>query len=91
MLLGATILQDEGARVVGKMNTDVPGMFTFIVPGRIQIPNLGEWSPAQPGNLRLPKFDVAAQSFLGRSLAVAALVPVGGDRCVGSSLPTQEF
>jgi len=61
--LGGNLLQDEGARVIGKVNTDIPGMFPFVLPGRIQIPNWGEWSPIRPGDLRVPRFDIALNPF----------------------------
>jgi hypothetical protein len=61
--LGGNLLRDEGARVDGKVNTDIPGMFPFVLPGRIQIPNWGEWSLIQPGDLRVPRFDIALNPF----------------------------
>ena len=61
--LGGNLLRDEGARVDGKVNTDVPRMFPFVLPGRIQIPNFGEWFPIRPGDLRVPRFDITLNPF----------------------------
>ncbi len=61
--LGGNLLRDEGAQVNGAVNTDVPGMFPFVLPGRIEIPNLGGWFPIQPGDLRIPRFNIHVNPF----------------------------
>jgi len=83
--LGGNLLQDEGARIEGKVNKDVTKSLPFILPGRIQIPNWGEWMPVQPGDVRIPHFDISlnpvwdgmwllSRSFLWAVLAVLVVL-----------------
>ena len=57
--LGGNLAQDAGAQVEGDINKDLAESLPFLIPGRIQIPNWGGWSPVEPGNLRLPQFDIS--------------------------------
>ncbi len=95
--LGGNLLRDEGARVEGDVNEDVTGLFPFVLPGRIQIPNWGEWMPVQPGDLRVPRFDITLnpfwdglwllfRSFLWAALAVLVVLflPKNSERAVGA-------